>query len=103
MYAGTRQLIAMDVTVTDENAVRHEMLEVLERCVEGSAPIFSYIDFESAYALDNALSEELLGQLGRLALLAHEFCMELRGPEDFLDEARDVLAASRSGVAAAGG
>ena len=87
--------------MTDENGVRREMLEVLEHCVNGSAPISSYIDFEAAYALDNTLSEELLGQLGGLALLAHEYGMELRGPEDFLDEAREVLAASRQ--AAAGG
>lgn len=87
--------------MTDENAVRREMLEALERCVNGSAPIFAYTDFEAAYALDNTLSEELLGQLGGLALLAHEYCMGLRGPEDFLGEAREVLAASRQ--AAAGG
>lgn len=93
----------MDAAVTDEHAVRREMLEVLERCVEGSAPIIAYIDFESAYALDDSLSDELLGQLGGLALLAHESCMNLRGAEDFLDEARAVLAAARSGVAAAGG
>lgn len=89
--------------VTDESAVRREMLEVLERCVDGSAPISSYIEFESAYALDNTLSEELLGQLGGLALLAHEYQLELRGPEDFLGEAREVLEASRAGLAAVGG
>ena len=87
--------------MADERGIRREMLEVLERCVSGSAPISSYIDFEAAYALDNTLSEELLGQLGGLALLAHEYCLELRGSEDFLEEAREVLAASRQ--AAAGG
>lgn len=87
--------------MTDENVVRREMLEVLERCVDGSAPIFAYTEFEAAYALDSTLSQELLGQLGGLALLAHEYCMELRGPEDFLDEAREALTASRQ--AAAGG
>ena len=79
--------------VTDGNAVRREMLEVLERCIDGFAPISAYTDFEAAYALDNTLSEELLGELGGLALLAHEYCMELRGPEDFLEEAREMLAA----------
>ena len=91
----------MDAAVTDENAVRREMLEALEHCVDSSAPISSYTDFEAAYALDNTLSEELLGQLGGLALLAHGYCLVLRGPEDFLEEAREVLAASRQ--AAAGG
>ena len=89
--------------MTDENAVRREMLEVLERCVDGSAPIFAYTEFEAAYALDNTLSEELFGQLGGLALLAHEYHLELRGPEDFLEEASEVLAASRQAAAAAGG
>lgn len=85
--------------MADERAVRREMLEVLERCVDGSAPIFAYIEFESAYALDNSLSEGLLGELGGLALLAHEYYLELRGPEDFLGEARGVLEASKSGLA----
>ena len=89
--------------MTDENAVRREMLEVLERCVDGSAPIFAYIEFESAHAFDDTLSEDFRGQLDGLALLAEEFDWGLRGPEDFLEEAREVLAASRQAVAAAGG
>lgn len=88
--------------MADEREIRREMLEVLGRCLEGSAPISSYIEFESAYALDNTLSEELLGELGGLALLAHEYCLELRGPEDFLGEAREVLAASRQAAAVGG-
>lgn len=89
--------------MTDENAVRREMLEVLERCVNGSAPIFAYIEFESAHVFDDTLSEDFRGQLDGLALLAEEFDWGLRGPEDFLEEAREVLAASRQAATAAGG
>lgn len=87
--------------MADERGIRHEMLDVLERCVDGSAPISAYIEFESAHVFDDTLSEDFRGQLDGLALLAEEFDWGLRGPEDFLDEAREMLAASRQ--AAAGG
>ena len=78
------------------------MLQVLERCVEGSAPISAYIEFESAHVFDDTLSEDFRGQLDGLALLAEEFDWGLRGPEDFLGETRGVLEASKSGLAVSG-
>ena len=88
--------------MTDEAAVRREMLDVLDRCVNGAAPIFSYIEFELAYAFDDALSDAFRDQLGGLALLAEEYDRNLRGPEDFLDQARQILAQARSSATAAG-
>ena len=88
--------------MADERGVRHKMLQVLERCVEGSAPISAYIEFESAHVFDDTLSEDFRGQLDGLALLAEEFDWGLRGPEDFLEEARGVLEASKSGLAVSG-
>ncbi len=88
--------------MTDENAVRRELLQVLDRCVSGAAPIFSYLEFEIAHAFDDTLSTDLRGQLDGLALLAEEADWGLRGPEDFLAQARQILDAARSPSAAAG-
>ena len=88
--------------MTDENAVRRELLQVLDRCVSGAAPIFSYLEFEIAHAFDDTLSTDLRGQLDGLALLAEEYDWGLRGPEDFLDQARQILAQARTSATAAG-
>ena len=82
--------------MTDENAVRRELLAILDRCVSGGTPIFSYLEFEIAHAFDDTLSTDLRGQLDGLALLAEEADWGLRGPEDFLNEARQILAAAGS-------
>ena len=88
--------------MTDENAVRRELLQVLDRCVSGAAPIFSYLEFEIAHAFDDTLSTDLRGQLDGLALLAEEYDWGLRGPEDFLNQARQILAQARTSATAAG-
>lgn len=87
--------------MVDERAVRLEMLEVLGLCVDGSAPILAFREFESAYTFEDGIGQDLQDQLDGLVLLAEEADWGLRGPEDFIEEACEVLAASRQ--AAAGG
>ena len=89
--------------MVDERAVRLEMLEALGRCVDGSAPIFAFREFESAYTFEDGIGQDLQDQLDGLVLLAEEADWGLRGPEDFLEEARKIVAASRQTAAAAGG
>lgn len=89
--------------MVDERAVRLEMLEVLERCVRGSAPIFAFREFESAYTFEDGIGQDLQDQMDGLVLLSEEADWELRGPEDFLEEARKIVAASRQTAAAVGG
>ena len=89
--------------VADELGIRREMLEVLERCVRGSAPIFAFREFESAYTFEDGIEQDLQDQLDGLVLLAEEADWGLRGPEDFLEEARRIVAASQQAAVAAGG
>lgn len=81
--------------MTEEHAVRLQMLEILQRCVDGAASLSDYIHFEADYLDNNTFSDAFLGHLGGLSLLAHEYYLELRGPEDFLQEARAVLDAAQ--------
>ena len=89
--------------MVDERAVRFEMLEVLGRCVDGSAPILAFREFESAYTFEDGIGQDLQDQMDGLVLLAEEADWGLRGPEDFLEEARKIVAVSRQTAAAAGG
>lgn len=89
--------------MADERAARSEMLAVLSACVEGTAPIFAFREFESTYTFEDGIGQELQDQLDGLVLLAEEADWGLRGPEDFLEEARRIVAASRQTAAAAGG
>ena len=88
--------------MSDENAVRRELLQVLDRCVQGTAPILAFRKFEADYTFEEGLSDDFRDQLDGLVLLAEEADWGLRGPEDFLSEARQILAAARSPSAAAG-
>ena len=89
--------------MTDERRTRREMLGVLERCVRGSAPIVAFREFESAYTFEDGIEQDLQDQLDGLVLLAEEADWGLRGPEDFLEEARRIVAASQQAAVAAGG
>ncbi len=89
--------------MSDERVVRRELLAVLSACVEGTAPIFAFREFESAYTFEDGIGQDLQDQLDGLVLLAEEADWGLRGPEDFLEEARKIVAASRQTAAAAGG
>ena len=88
--------------MSDERAVRRELLAVLDRCVQGTAPILEFRKFEADYTFEEGLSDALRDQLDGLVLLAEEADWGLRGPEDFLNQARQILAQARTSATAAG-
>lgn len=88
--------------------LRREFAELLKSCVDGDTSISEYLTWEVEFttSAEASIDPELSGDAARLALLGHEYLMDIRPRTDFHHEAELLLKQLErrsSAVEAAGG
>ncbi|MXY85625.1 MAG: hypothetical protein F4X58_08335 [Chloroflexi bacterium] len=111
LYARTMAALPSDQEpppMPSPSDLRREFAELLKSCVDGDTSISEYLTWEVEFTTSAEVSTDpaLSGDAARLALLGHEYLMDIRPRTDFHHEAELLLKQLErrsSAVEAAGG
>lgn len=96
LYARTMSTLPSDQgppPMPSPSDLRREFAELLKSCVDGDTSISEYLTWEVEFttSADGSLDSGLSGDAARLALLGHEYLMDVRPWTDFHHEAQRLL------------